>query len=79
MIKDGTQYRIVSEHRGSVRLVVNADTGSIAQRLDYTPFGKVTTNANPGFCQRRSRLTAFQQCNLSAEYTLAGGEPAVRC
>jgi len=46
---DETTYRIVSDHRGSVRLVVNAATGEIAQRMDYTPFGQVTTDTNPGF------------------------------
>jgi RHS repeat-associated protein len=29
--------------------VVNVESGEIAQRLDYTPFGKVTTDTNPGF------------------------------
>jgi RHS repeat-associated protein len=29
--------------------VVNTATGEIAQRIDYTPFGKVTTDTNPGF------------------------------
>ena len=49
MVKDGTTYRIVSDHLGSVRLVINTATGEIAQRLDYSPFGKVTTDTNPGF------------------------------
>ncbi|WP_435106926.1 hypothetical protein, partial [Arhodomonas sp. AD133] len=33
MIKGGTTYRLISNHLGSVRLVVNTDTGDIAQRL----------------------------------------------
>ncbi len=44
-----TEYRIVSDHLGSVRLVVHAETGAIAQRMDYSPFGQVTRNSNPGF------------------------------
>lgn len=49
MIKDGTTYRIVSDHLGSVRLVINTDTNEIVQRLAYSPFGKVTNDTNPGF------------------------------
>ncbi|MDZ7828350.1 MAG: RHS repeat-associated core domain-containing protein [Halofilum sp. (in: g-proteobacteria)] len=49
MIKDGTTYRIVSDHLGSVRLVINTNTDEIVQRMDYSPFGKVITDTNPGF------------------------------
>jgi RHS repeat-associated protein len=49
MVKDGVRYRIISDHLGSVRLVVNADTGEIVQRMDYSPFGRVITDTNPGF------------------------------
>lgn len=44
-----TEHRIVSDHLGSVRLVVNVETGEIAQRLDYSPIGKITRDTNPGF------------------------------
>ena len=49
MVKNGQSYRIVSDHQGSVRLVVDADTGQIAQRMDYSPFGEVILDTNPGF------------------------------
>jgi RHS repeat-associated protein len=49
MIRDGVTYRIISDQLGSPRLVVNAATGDIAQRLDYDPFGQVLTDTNPGF------------------------------
>ena len=49
MIRDGINYRIVSDHLGSVRLVVNASDGSIAQRIDYDAFGRVLSDSNPGF------------------------------
>lgn len=42
-------YRFMTDWRGSVRLVVNVDTGAIVQRLDYTPFGRVLEDSNPGF------------------------------
>lgn len=41
-------YRIFSDHLGSPRLVVNASTGAIAQRLDYDEFGRVTQDTAPG-------------------------------
>jgi len=49
LIKNGITYRILSDHLGSPRLVVNADTGDIAQRLDYDEWGRVTLDTNPGF------------------------------
>ncbi len=49
MVQAGTVYRIVSDLTGSVRLVVNASTGAIAQRIDYGPWGEVLYDSNPGF------------------------------
>ncbi|GGX55129.1 hypothetical protein GCM10007392_23420 [Saccharospirillum salsuginis] len=49
MIKDGIDFRIISDHLGSVRLVINASTGEIAQRMDYDAWGNVITDTNPGF------------------------------
>jgi RHS repeat-associated protein len=42
MIKSGVTYRLLSDPLGSVRLVVNIDTGVIAQRIDYDEFGNPT-------------------------------------
>jgi RHS repeat-associated protein len=49
MVKGGVTYRIVSDHLGSPRLVVNASDGTIAQRLDYDEFGSITLDTSPGF------------------------------
>jgi len=49
MIKGGATYRIFKDHLGSPRLVVNAATGDIAQRIDYDAFGNVLTDTSPGF------------------------------
>ena len=49
MLRAGTTYRIISDLRGSVRLVVNAANGSVAQRIDYGPFGEVIADTSPGF------------------------------
>jgi len=49
MIKGGVTYRIISDHLGSPRLVVDVATGTVAQQLDYDEFGNVLTDTNPGF------------------------------
>lgn len=49
IVRDGVTYRLVSDHLGTVRLVVNSLTGEVAQRLDYGAFGRVAQNTNPGF------------------------------
>lgn len=49
MVKNGVTYRIVTDHLGSPRLVVNKANGSVAQRIDYDEFGNVLNDTNPGF------------------------------
>ncbi|MGC4068861.1 MAG: RHS repeat-associated core domain-containing protein [Polyangiaceae bacterium] len=49
MIRSGVLYRIIKDHLGSVRLVVNASTGVIAQSLEYDAFGRMLANTNPDF------------------------------
>ena len=49
LLKGGNVYRVIADHLGSVRLVVNVTDGSIAQRLDYDAWGRVLTDTNPGF------------------------------
>jgi RHS repeat-associated protein len=49
MEKGGARYRLITDYLGSVRLVVNASTGAVSQRLDYDEFGRVTRNTAPGF------------------------------
>jgi RHS repeat-associated protein len=49
MLRGGKTYRIVSDERGSVRLVVDASTGAVAQRMGYDAWGSVTNDTNPGF------------------------------
>lgn len=48
LVKGGVTYRIVSDHLGSPRLVVNVSDGSIAQQMDYDEFGNVLSDTNPG-------------------------------
>jgi RHS repeat-associated protein len=49
LVKGGVTYRIISDHLGSPRLVINTSTGAIAQRIDYDEFGNMTADSNPGF------------------------------
>ncbi len=49
LIKGGTIYRVLVDHIGSVRLVVDATTGAVVQRIDYDEWGNVLANTNPGF------------------------------
>ncbi len=49
MIRGGVTYRILSDHLGSPRLVVDISTGEIAQRIDYDVWGNINSDTNPGF------------------------------
>ena len=49
MYKNGKTYRIVTDHLGSVRLVVEQETGNIVQKLRYDEWGRVLQDTNPGF------------------------------
>ena len=42
-------YRIIADHLGSPRLVLESETGRVAQRLRYDEFGNVIEDSNPGF------------------------------
>jgi len=47
VMTDGV-YRLITDHLGSVRLVVNAETGAVVQRMDYDAFGRVLNDTNDG-------------------------------
>jgi RHS repeat-associated protein len=49
MYKNGTVYQLITDHLGSIRLVIDKSSGAIAQQLDYDEFGNVTQNTNPDF------------------------------
>ena len=49
MIREGVTYRILSDHLGSPRLVVNVATGEVVARMDYDAFGNILQDTNPGF------------------------------
>ena len=49
MIVNEETFFIMSDERGSVRRVINASSGAVAQALDYDEFGRVLRDTNPGF------------------------------
>lgn len=76
MEKAGVTYRILADHLGSPRLVIEATTGAIVQRLDYDAFGQVLVDTNPGFqpfgfagglYDQETQLTRFGARDYAAE------------
>ena len=61
-----TVYRIIADHLGSIRLVIEAETGTIAQRIDYGP--------NPGHSQFGDRKIGAADAFPELE---AGGSPLI--
>jgi RHS repeat-associated protein len=49
MVKAGTAYRILADHLGSPRLVVDVGTGVVAERIDYDAHGRIIADTEPGF------------------------------
>ena len=49
MIKNGNMYQLVTDHLGSVRLVVDVNSGAVVQQIDYDEFGNVISDSNPDF------------------------------
>jgi RHS repeat-associated protein len=49
ILKNGVTYLVVKDHLGGPRLVVDAATGQVAQRMDYDAWGRVILDTNPGF------------------------------
>jgi RHS repeat-associated protein len=49
MLRGGETYRFVHDHLGSVRMVVIASTGVVAQELEYDEWGRVVADSNPGW------------------------------
>ncbi len=49
MVRGGVTYRIISDHLGSPRIIVDTATGTVAQAIDYDEFGNILSDTNPGF------------------------------
>jgi RHS repeat-associated protein len=48
-VKGSTSYRVVVDHLGTPRLLVDCTTGTVAQRLDIDEWGQVTADSSAGF------------------------------
>jgi RHS repeat-associated protein len=48
MVRGADTFRLVTDHLGSVRLVVKVSDSSVAQRIDYDEWGVVTGDTSPG-------------------------------
>lgn len=68
MTWQGSTYRIITDHLGSPRYVLQATAGTLAEALTYDEFGNVLSDTNPGFvpfgfagglCDRDTGLTRF--------------------
>jgi len=49
MVTPNATYRFVTDHLGTVRMVVNASSGAVVQELRYDAWGRVLVDTNPGF------------------------------
>ncbi|WP_375591828.1 carbohydrate-binding protein [Chitiniphilus eburneus] len=49
LVKGGETYRIITDQLGTVRLVVNSQTGEVKQEIAYDAWGNVLSDTNPGF------------------------------
>ena len=47
IVKGYTTYRLITDHLGSLRFVINSSNGTIAQRIDYNDWGNVLLNTAP--------------------------------
>jgi RHS repeat-associated protein len=49
MVKGNVTYQFITDHLGSVRMVMNSLSGEVVQKIDYDEFGQVLADSNPGF------------------------------
>lgn len=47
--RDGHAYRVITDPNGSPRLVVDAQSGAVAEAIDYDAWGRITRDTAPGF------------------------------
>ena len=43
------RYKIITDLLGSIRLVVNSNTGAVVEKMTHDEFGRVLTDSNPNF------------------------------
>jgi len=48
LIRDGVTYRIISDHLGSPRLIIDTGSGNVAQALEYDEWGNILSDTYVG-------------------------------
>ncbi len=48
LVRDGRSLRVVADHLGSPRLVVDTVTGEVVRRMDFGPYGELLGDTRPG-------------------------------
>jgi uncharacterized protein RhaS with RHS repeats len=46
MIRGDVRYRIIADHLGSPRVIVNTITGEVVHRMDFDAFGELLQDSN---------------------------------
>jgi len=49
LVAGGVTYRIIADHLGSPRLVINTSTGNIVERIEFDAFGQLIQDTRPSF------------------------------
>ncbi len=49
ILRSGTNYFFAKDHLGSIKAVINIDSGTAEQIIHYDEFGRVLSDSNPGF------------------------------
>lgn len=49
MIRGGARYIFAKDHLGSIKAVINVNTGATEQLIHYDEFGRILSDSNPGF------------------------------
>jgi RHS repeat-associated protein len=49
MVRDGVSYRLITDHLGSVRLVIDASSARVIQAVEYDAWGASSTSGDPNF------------------------------
>jgi RHS repeat-associated protein len=49
MVRGGVTYRVIADHLGSPRVVINATSGAVVQEMEHDAFGNVLSDSNPGW------------------------------
>ena len=76
VIKGGVTYRVIADHLGSPRQIVNIADGTVAQEIEYDDWGNVLFDTNPAFTpfafaggiyDQDTKLTRFGARDYDAE------------